>query len=823
MIKVSNLNKYYNKGKSNELHVINNCTLEFPNTGLITLFGQSGSGKTTLLNVIGGLDRATGDIEYNDVKVHNYNMGRQDKFRKDRIGYIFQNYNLLNNLSVTDNLRLALEISNISDKKEQDKRIEYALKAVKLYKYRKKLAGELSGGQQQRVSIARALVKDFELLIADEPTGNLDSTNSIQIMNILKSISKTKLVILVTHSKELAEYYSDKIIELKDGTVTQVRDPENVSLSKSRENKVFLGELNKTTVENNNVSFEVYSKDNKDINVRLVEVNGTFYLESNVKVVPYNNQVQIIDGDYKEEDIKEETEEFIYDTSSFNEGVKKNLFSGVKEIFLANLRRNRFQGKKKRIFKAIFLVIGVVLAILNVNFARATKTDDSKVLTSLNSSMLMDKEGYIRNENIVNYYKKGSINSYIPLKEVDLSFLIARGSYESTKISEKALATVGYDIVDSNTLVVGNFGGAVIGKKLASKIMTTSKSKSYEELLVYLNNYSYQSQYTYQDMKITGIINEDTDMLYENFPTSTDYNLETSKVMVNQTGDTSKIETQPTVSLTSKLDTSKMLYGASVSSKNGDFVISKSFFGDTFDSSLYTSTSDVLSKFDIYVGNTKINDKIVGIVDDNSNTFYLGENDYRVILSRAGLGFESFFNEDSSISYDVFSTTKDSNIETVKESTYKIKSYYQIQIDNIKQNKKSQTLIYLIVSLVLSSIIVIYLFFTMRTQIITDINQIGVLRSIGTLRRKFYLNYGLDIVFTVFKTVFITYVITTIIEGLIYNKIAQLTNQSFNLFLIPSTYYIFFVLLVLAVLIGLLPLYLLLRKTPSEILAKYDI
>ena len=167
MIKVNNLNKYYNKGKRNEIHVIKDTTLEFPNKGLFTLFGPSGCGKTTLLNVIGGLDKASGEILIDDNKVN------FEKYRRDNIGYIFQSYNLINDLTVYDNLKVALSVNNIEDPKEVDKRIEHALKAVGLYKYRKKLASELSGGQQQRVSIARALTKKCKVIIADEPTGTL--------------------------------------------------------------------------------------------------------------------------------------------------------------------------------------------------------------------------------------------------------------------------------------------------------------------------------------------------------------------------------------------------------------------------------------------------------------------------------------------------------------------------------------------------------------------------------------------------------------------------------------------------------------------------
>ena len=213
MIKIENLNKYYNKSKNNEIHVINNVSFELPSTGLVCFIGKSGSGKTTLLNTLGGLDKAnSGKITFDDLAFNKYNMKKIDSFRKNNIGYIFQNYLLIEDKSIYDNLKIALEVIGIYDQEEQKKRIEYVLKSVGLYKFRKKLANKLSGGQQQRVSIARCLLKECKIIIADEPTGNLDSENTIEIMNILKKISEKTLVLVVTHNKDVASFYADRMI-----------------------------------------------------------------------------------------------------------------------------------------------------------------------------------------------------------------------------------------------------------------------------------------------------------------------------------------------------------------------------------------------------------------------------------------------------------------------------------------------------------------------------------------------------------------------------------------------------------------------------------
>ena len=213
MIKITNLNKYFYRHKDNEIHVINDSTIEFPETGLVTLLGESGSGKTTLLNVIGGLDDfEKGEIEIDGNVIKKYKSKKIDKIRNEKIGYIFQNFLLLKQKTVYENLQLVLNMYDL-DNKSIDERITYVLKAVGMLKYKKKKVSELSGGQQQRVAIARALIKAPSLILADGPTGNLDEKNTIEIMNILKKISKTTLVILVSHEKRVAYSYSDLIPE----------------------------------------------------------------------------------------------------------------------------------------------------------------------------------------------------------------------------------------------------------------------------------------------------------------------------------------------------------------------------------------------------------------------------------------------------------------------------------------------------------------------------------------------------------------------------------------------------------------------------------
>ncbi len=217
MITLTNVNKYFNRHKKNEIHIINNTSLEFEDTGLVALLGISGSGKTTLLNAIGGLDRVNkGKIYINGKKITQRTAHTVDKIRNLNIGYIFQDYKLIDNLTVFENVAIALKMIGLKDKEETKKRVYYVLERVGMYRYRNRPAKMLSGGERQRVAIARAIVKNPNIVIADEPTGNLDSKNSLEIMNIIKAISKERLVILVTHETELAKFYASRVIEVQD-------------------------------------------------------------------------------------------------------------------------------------------------------------------------------------------------------------------------------------------------------------------------------------------------------------------------------------------------------------------------------------------------------------------------------------------------------------------------------------------------------------------------------------------------------------------------------------------------------------------------------
>lgn len=217
MIEIKNIVKTYHPKKGDKVVALSDVSVKFPETGLVFILGKSGSGKSTLLNVLGGLDTAdSGEIIIKGKSSKDFSQGDFDSYRNTYLGFVFQEYNILEDFNVGANVALALKLQG---RKATDEEINEILKEVDLAGFGKRKPNELSGGQKQRVAIARALVKNPEIIMADEPTGALDSNTGIQVFDTLKKLSENKLVLVVSHDRDFAEKYGDRVIELKDGKI----------------------------------------------------------------------------------------------------------------------------------------------------------------------------------------------------------------------------------------------------------------------------------------------------------------------------------------------------------------------------------------------------------------------------------------------------------------------------------------------------------------------------------------------------------------------------------------------------------------------------
>ena len=224
MLELKKINKSYKTGDFVQ-HALKDVSLEFRKNEFVSILGPSGSGKTTLLNIIGGLDRYDkGDLIINNKSTKKFTDKDWDSYRNNCVGFIFQSYNLIGHISILDNVEMSLTLSGVGAKEKKERALE-ALDRVGLKEHAHKKPNQLSGGQMQRVAIARSLVNNPDIILADEPTGALDSKTSKQIMNLIKEIAKDKLVIMVTHNAELAHEYSTRIIEFKDGKLISDSNP----------------------------------------------------------------------------------------------------------------------------------------------------------------------------------------------------------------------------------------------------------------------------------------------------------------------------------------------------------------------------------------------------------------------------------------------------------------------------------------------------------------------------------------------------------------------------------------------------------------------
>ncbi len=389
MIKIKSLDKFFNKGKSNEIHVINNITLDLPERGMVAIFGKSGCGKTTLLNVIGGLDSFGGGeltIEGQDIREDT------DTIRNRYIGYIFQNYNLCGGESCFDNVADALRLCGVTDPAVIEERVMAALSNVDMEKYSKRTPDTLSGGQQQRIAIARAIVKSPRIILADEPTGNLDEANTVMIMDLLKAISREHLVILVTHEADLVDFYCDTVIELSDGKVVNIRNNEGADgFFVKDKNDIYLGELERREVKGEDTEIEYYgTAPNEPVKLRIINSGGTLYVQINtpkVQVLDEFSEIRVREGTFERKAVDAASGVREMSVMPAVEGTRFgklfSLRSSIKSGYTSNFKKNK---KGKKLLLSCMSLFAAVVVLMSAVFGTAIG-DIIKVKDSYNHNV----------------------------------------------------------------------------------------------------------------------------------------------------------------------------------------------------------------------------------------------------------------------------------------------------------------------------------------------------------------------------------------------------------------------------------------------------
>ena len=388
MVDVIKVKKTYNRFKANRVRAIDNTTLHLEDKGLVAILGNSGSGKTTLLNMVGGLDRPDGGkIIVNGKRMNGLFTGRTDSIRSVSIGYIFQNYHLLDDMTVFDNVAIVLRMLGVRKKKKIAECVNYVLDQVGLYRFRNRPVDTLSGGERQRVGIARALVKNPSIIIADEPTGNLDSRNSLEVMRIIKKISEDKLVILVTHEKELAKFYATRIITVVDGKVTEDRENDHdEELDYRIDGKIYLQDMPESEkISGEGVDVTYYSDSDKKVDLRIAVKNGNIYVQSSsgkVDVIDDRSAIELVDDHYRRIS-RDEDSGSSFDYSKLDTGKKRlryhsifgpvrMMINGFRTVFGYNLI-------KKILLIGFMLAAGFIMYAVSNSIGITTVTDSEFV------------------------------------------------------------------------------------------------------------------------------------------------------------------------------------------------------------------------------------------------------------------------------------------------------------------------------------------------------------------------------------------------------------------------------------------------------------
>lgn len=803
MLKITNLNKYFNKGKKNELHVINNTSITLEDNGLVALLGPSGCGKTTLLNCIGGLDKVkSGSIYIDNERISSKLTSKVDRIRNLSIGYIFQDYKLIDNMTVYDNVALVLTMIGIKDKNEIKTRVEYVLDKVGMLRYKRRPAGMLSGGERQRVGIARAIVKDPNIILADEPTGNLDSKNSLEIMKIIKAISKDRLVILVTHEQSLAKFYASRIIEIQDGKI--IEDYKNElqdSLDYEIDNTFYLKDLKLSELSKDKNEINIYTdlNSNDKIKLDIVIKKGNIYIRSNTKdkieVIDESSSIEMIDEHYKQID-KSDIEKYEFNFKQIiNNKFKKRYSSIFNPISLI------IKGFKKvfdlSILKKI-LLIGFAISGMFIMYA----------LSSIGGALTVKDSYFVeKNKEYINVFLNDvKVRDYLNIEKMDnidyilpgdslVNFIIKYNYFYQTNNALENLkgSLSNIDLINKDDLIIGrmpNNRDEIVVDKLAITNMFLSKTAkmagvlSYKDLLNKTVSIDNMKEFT-----IVGFTDLNSPSIY------TDKNnfiniISNSKENVDDLG-------------SGVYDYN--LFNEIVTLKEGRY--------PTNDYETIVNINEKNIKPLNKEVDVKINDKKLVVVGYYTSPYaefnYLVNNNtvkYLTITKKSKI--------------TVYSKNKKEAINELRKENFNAEETYITSKNSYLDAMNDTINSILLISGIMLAISLIEVFFMIRSSFLSRIKEIGIYRAIGVKKLDIYkMFFGEIFAMTTLSSIpgllFMAYILNIVRKISIFSR----------MFLINPLIIIIAIILVYLfnLIIGLLPVFNTIRKRPAEILSRHDL
>lgn len=817
MIRLDKVNKYFNKGKSNEIHVIDNTSMTLPDRGVVCLLGPSGCGKTTLLNAIGGLDKVnSGKIYIDDQLITRSSSGKIDTIRNARIGYIFQNFNLLDDQTVFDNVAIALRMIGIKDRKVIRERVNYCLEKVGIYQYRNKQANALSGGQRQRVAIARAIVKNPRIIIADEPTGNLDSVNTLEIMNIIKTISRERLVILVTHERRIAEFYSDHVAEMKDGKIVKAYNNDSSRyLDYQLENKIYLKDMPvRKEFAKDDVSIEVYSDEERQANIKFVIRGNNLYIDTGNKfnVVDETSNVEMVDDHYQAMD------ESFFRENDFDYGAHLPAKYKAKYTSIYNLGNMITNGwKTVKGFKKVrkFLMIGFVFAAMFTFLAVSNvlgifdvqpedfRTTNGNYITVTNPNKTDDLMKIVEGLDSVSYVMPGDSKKAVTLPMDDY----LQTSYATMDLNVSVCQT---SVLTEEEVVYGSMPDdpheVVIDKMIVDDFIRNQYGKpvgldTIEEFLGRKLRISNLDDYV-----ITGISDTRSPSLYA----------DESQILFILTNAGDQVDAY-TFDYAEEGSTEDVIRNGTVK----DFKLAKgkaTIKKGKAPEDLFDVVININHEDEYAIGRT-INTKLAGhklkvvgyYKSDNAaeDTLYVSSN----TIMRDYVRKQKNFTVYAPNTKQVKSILDSQNLTTKVNDVRDRQSYIHERRDQLTSA--------LVVAGIILLISLIEMFLMLRSSFLSRIKEVGTLRAIGLKKKDIYRMFtGEILVITV-----ITAIPGILIMYYLLSNMVRITYFLQGMYMITPVVALISlaVVVVFNLLAGLIPVYFTMRKTPAQILARTDI
>ncbi len=804
MIRLQAIDKYFNKGRRNELHVLDSIDLEFPARGLVMFLGDSGSGKTTLLNVIGGLDKADkGTITFDGEKIDKYRPAHFDRLRSSKIGYVFQQYYLLPHETVYQNIRMTLQMIGIEDEREIGQRINHLLELVNMLPFKHRKANQLSGGQQQRIAIVRALAKAPSVIIADEPTGNLDSKNTVEIMKILKAISEEKLVIMVTHEQDLAHHYGDTIIEIEDGRIAQSgkNEAEGVFEAATMQN-IYLGDLEaKGKMESENATISIYSDNSVDtpLKARLIVKNKTLYLDideqsfKSVHRLTGQSETRVYDTTAKEhETMTEAPTTFDYATRFPIRTKRERPLFKLKHAADRALAKIKKSTRLSKLLYAGFAFGAAMFAFSLYTLANIIVIDESEFLEEPKYTFVVEDKERDTLEAFLSSFEDAPLQGY-GLDPWTQDFRFGIPFFYQTRREINTRAGV-FDIEheQGSRLLRGRMpqapGEIVIGRPLADDILQSSANRasgitSYEDLLDIVHHEG--ESILAESFRITGIVDTDVKAVYA-------LSASVSFFLHDELAPLSFYDEHEGFTLES---------GANI--QNAGEILLPTGLADAYDTG-ETYTID-------------------GITYDVVGFYSLeGREAARLLVAEADLHAHYYaVSHEAGMTRHLYTDDPTALERYLDAAEEEYENLYQSRIEREREMRLGAVGGLMIFSAVALGATALSFFFIIRSSLMGRIYEIGVYRSLGVRRRDILKMFLIEVVILTSVSSLVGFSLMTYVLHLIQKEAAGILS----LFEISFFTVGIGVLAIYALnlFFGLLPLYMLLRKTPARIMTAYDL